>query len=108
MSDLEIREAIRRYITGDLDAPTLEDRLEAVAWDMPAAQRLVADALRLLAEHANGDWTDSELRERLGVLTRTYWFEQAPKHTMPGAESVVIRQADRAALAGRLRVTESV
>jgi hypothetical protein len=109
MSDLEVREAIRDYIAGNVDARVLEDRLEDVAWDTPAdpARKLTDDALRLLAEQANGDWTESELREQLGVLTRTYWFEQAPK-VVTGTSSTVIRQRVETGVAERLHVGESV
>ena len=109
MSDLEIREAIRQYIAGDGDARALEDELEGVAWDglIDPARRLTNDALRLLAERTNGDWTDSELRAHLGVLTRTYWFEQASA-SKTGTASVVIRQTAAPASAERLHVAESV
>lgn len=109
MSDLEIREAIRQYIAGDVDARALEDQLEGVAWEGLAdpARRLTNDALRLLAEQANGDWTDSDLREQLGVLTRTYWFERNAE-SKTGTSSAVIRQTAVPATAERLHVAESV
>ena len=109
MTDLEIREQIARYIGAEIDAPTLEDTLEAAAWDADGpAGSLAADTLRVLAEHANGDWTDAELGERLGALSRTYWFEQAPKHAFTESSAHVIREDQRSAAFDRWRVVESV
>jgi len=111
MVDLEIREQLARYVAGKLDAAELEDWLENESWDVEfePTRALAADALRLLAEHANGDWTDLELRAQLGALSRTYWFDQAPKQTRSGSASGVIRQeAPQSATADRWRAAESV
>jgi hypothetical protein len=111
MLDLEIREQVARYVADELKASELEDWLESESWDLEAepARTLAADLLRLLAEYANGDWTDSELRAQLGALSRTYWFDQAPKQSRSGSVSGVIRQgAQQSATADRWRVAESV
>jgi hypothetical protein len=111
MLDLEIREQVARYVEGTLEASELEDWLENESWDLEAepARTLAADVLRLLAEYANEDWTDSELRAQLGALSRTYWFDHAPKQTRSGSVSGVIRQeAQQSATADRWRVAESV
>ncbi len=110
MSDLEIREQLARFTEGELDARDLEDWLENVAWDLNAepGRTLVATALRLLAEHANGDWTDQELREQLGAIGRIYWFEQAPKTTLSSSSSSIIRHAQPSEAADRRLVVESV
>lgn len=110
MLDLEIRERIADFARGDLDAAQLEDWLEDASWDEDAepTRALAATVLRLLAEHANGDWTASEMREHLGALSRNYWFEQAPKTALAGSDTPVIRQDQRSAAAGRWRVAESV
>lgn len=107
MTDLEIRKQIAAYVAGDVAAHELEDRLENAAWDVDteAIRTLAGTALRLLAEYGNGDWTNDELQERLGSLSRTYWFLEAPK---TGAEATVILQDQRPATAGRWRVAESV
>ena len=111
MLDLQIREQIARHVEGKLEPSELEDWLENESWEVEAepARSLAADALRLLAEHGNGDWTDSELRAQLGALSRTYWFDQAPKQTRSGSVSGVIRrEAEQSATADRWRVAESV
>lgn len=111
MTDLEIRQRIAAFTDGEVEPHDLEDWLETAAWDLDAepAKTLAADALRLLAEYGNGDWTDVELRERLGALYRTYWFAEAPKtQNVTGSDSIVIHQDQRSASPERLRVTESV
>jgi hypothetical protein len=110
MIDLEIREQLARYVSGEMDAPTLEDWLQDVCWDAPAdpAESLAVTSLRLLAERANGDWTDAELRDRLGALSRTYWLEQAPRVVYANSDAHVIREDRRSASVDRWRVVESV
>ena len=109
MADLEIREQIHRYLNGEIDAPALEDWLENTSWDaVDAAGSLGENVLRLLAEHANGDWTDGELREQLGSMSRTYWFGRAPKHTYVGSAAQVIRQDQSSAVTGTRLVVASV
>lgn len=110
MLDLEIREQIADFVRGDIDAAQLEDWLEDASWgeDAEPTRTLAATVLRLLAEHANGDWTDSEMREQLGALSRNYWFEQAPKTALAGSDTPIILQDQRSAAAGRWRVAGSV
>ena len=86
MTDLDttLRQQIGAYLADeDADASDLASCLEIEMYsadDEPeAVRRLANDALRLLAEHENGDWTDEELGARLGALSRTYWIQQAPK-----------------------------
>lgn len=109
MSDLEIREQIARYVSREIDAAALEDWLQDFTWDAErSGGQLATDALRLLAEYSNGDWTDDELRTRLGGLNRTYWFEQAPKVTYADSEAHVIREDRQSGSVERLRVVGSV
>ncbi len=110
MTDLEIRQQVARFAQGELEAWDLEDWMEGAAWELDAgpARTLAATALRLLAEHASGDWSDPELREALGVLSRVYWFDQAPKMTLSGSTSTVIRHAQPSGSADRRLVVESV
>lgn len=89
-ADHEIREQIARYIAGGISAAELEDWLEDATWDDDGRTApLAASTLRLLAEHGNGDWTDAELVESLGTLTRSYWFQQAPKVAWSGSAATV-------------------
>jgi hypothetical protein len=108
MPDLEIRQEIARYIESQIDAQTLEDRLHDHAWDSgDVGSELVADVLRLLAERANGDWTDVELRDRLAGLNRNYWFLIAPKNIVPDSTATVIAHGQRAVESDRRLVAGS-
>ncbi len=110
MLDLEIRERIARYTRGDLGARELEDWLEGVVWglDTQPEKDLAATALSLLVEHANGDWTDAELRGRLGALSRTYWFDHAPRTVISGSIARVTRLNQSSGSAGIRPATASV
>lgn len=110
MTDLEIREQVANYLAGRVNAAELEDRLETVAWDLEAepGRTLAADVLRLLAEHSNGDWDEEELRDRLGALTRLYWFQLAPKVAWSGAASGVTRHQEQSVVVDRSRAKVSV
>lgn len=112
MSDQEIRERIRAYVQGKSPAEELEDALEDLTGPFMGVpiggQRLASDALRLLAEHANGDWTDDELRDLLGKMSRTYWFDSAPKSVIPSAGTAVIHHGRSSAVVGTPHVAESV
>jgi hypothetical protein len=109
--DTAIREEIRRYIDGELSAAQLADWLLDEAWDLgieaAAERRLAHDAGRLLDEWQNGDWTESELKGRLGALNRVYWFENAPKFVFFDSDSVFIREDRRSVATDRSPVAES-
>lgn len=107
MEDSIIRQEIVRFLEGEIPAGELEDRLENYAWDVDSepARTLAADALRRLAEYADGDWTEAELREQLGAINRVYWFQQAPKVAWGHSTAGVIRHqqsevADRSRVGG--------
>ena len=107
--DLEIRKRIAKVVEGKLAPADLEEWLQAYAWDLSAgpAHGLAADAMRLLSEHANGDWTDDEVRDRLGIISRVYWFQQAPKVAWSDSVAVVI-PSQQSAGAGTRRAVECV
>lgn len=108
MSDLEIRKQIARYVNREIDAAAIEDWLQSYAWDAEGSGgSLVADILRLLAEHGNGDWSDSDVRDRVAGLNRTYWFESAPKSVVPDSMSTVIPHGRRSVASDRRLVAES-
>jgi hypothetical protein len=99
MLDTEIREQIRRYIAGRIDAGDLEAWLSADAEDglddaSQATRDLVYETARLVYERMNGDWTDSELKTKLGSLSRTFWLRAAPAVVL-SSSSEVIRRDDR-------------
>jgi hypothetical protein len=72
--DLQIRERISLYLAGSIDAAALESWLSGVTWELdhehPATRQSAFDALRLLSEAANGDWTPSQLRDQLQALSK--------------------------------------
>lgn len=95
MLDLEIREQIRRYLVGDIDAGDLEvwltgDMNDALEQADRATRDLVFEASRLVFERMNGDWTDRELMAKLAALSQTYWLMTAPK-VLSSSSSDVIR-----------------
>jgi hypothetical protein len=111
MTDLELRERLARYVTGSVTLRALEDWLTTETWDdealQPSTRQLAYDAIRLISEQQNGDWTEDELKRKLGAMGRTYWLEQAPKtavHSSSAAASpVVMRSVGRAVPAGTAR-----
>jgi hypothetical protein len=111
MFDLKLREQIARLVTGEITPAELEAWVSAEAWDVddeaPATRQLAFQVLGLTSEYANGDWDEAELRERLGALSRIYWFEQAPKNVVGGAETTVIRRGRWSAGSDRSLVVES-
>jgi hypothetical protein len=90
--DLEIRERLAAFVAGESDPAQLEEWLHDIAWDLDTepARTFVATALRLLAEFANGDWTEGELSARVAALSRFYWFEVAPKEPAAGSGAHLI------------------
>jgi len=111
MLDIEIRKQISLYTREEITSSDLEGWLSEKTWDIddePVATRdLAYEALRLTSEAANGDWTDLELRERLGGLSRTYWFKQAPKTAYANSDTRVTRSGPLpGAAAGIQRVAE--
>lgn len=108
--DLAIREQIARLVDQEQTVADLEDWLQEYAADLEddPAKSLAADALRLLFEHGNSDWTDDELAERLGALSRVYWFRHAPKGVViSGSQAGLIHHDRRQAAAGRSPVAGS-
>jgi hypothetical protein len=112
MLDLEIRKRLARYNAKRMKLTDLDDWLNSESWDVrtepPETQQLLFDAMRLIAEHANGDWTDAELRQKLGALSRTYWVDRAPKDRLVGESSSAVIQPTPAGQADRPRVVASV
>jgi hypothetical protein len=95
MDDLELREQISAYVDEKIDASELEAWVSSEAFDLDGVStstaRLAFEVMRLAAERAHGDWTDDELRARLGALYRTYWIENAPATVVSGSGSEIIR-----------------
>jgi hypothetical protein len=84
MLDTEIRERLARYLAGEVSLEAFATWFLPATWNVEnegadATRRLTFGILHLLVEHSNGDLSESDLRRKLGVLGRTYWFEQAPR-----------------------------
>jgi hypothetical protein len=110
MLDLEIRALMTRYAREGGNWAVLEDQLEGASWasaDAPA-DPMVETSLRILAEHANGDWTDAELADRLLHLAETYTLQVASVGVVGGSESAVILEDRQSASADRRLVAEPV
>jgi len=69
-SSAGVRQKISDYLAERIDAIDLEDWISTEIWDAPPSEerQLGDDALRLLAEASNGEWTDNELRLQLARL----------------------------------------
>lgn len=70
MLEAEIIDRLRRYTRLRMSLGDLELWLEDVSWDARPgyARQLAFDALRLIAEHTNGDFPQADLRRRIGRL----------------------------------------
>lgn len=84
MLDLEIRTHLADYVSKRTSLGEFEEWFIPETWDVEnqgndAARDLTLAVMRLLVKHSNGDLTESGLRRDLGILSRTYWFDQAPK-----------------------------
>ena len=101
MNELEIREQIARFVEHEMSLDELERVVTEATW--AAEGGLPADALRLVSEYRNGDWTESDLRTKLWTLSSTYWFDRAPKTVLLASHAVTIRPDVPAARAGRSR-----
>jgi len=108
--DFDIREQIATYVAGGMDAASLEDQIQDLAWDLDTepSRSHAATALRLLAERANGDWTDPALRDRLGALNRVYWFDRATESWGSSDASFTRVEVRPWEVAGRLHVAAYV
>lgn len=106
--DLLIRQQIARLVDGGQSAADFEDWLQEFAYELETepARSLAHDALRVLTEHANGDWEDEEVLDQLGALSRTYWFVGALTMIQSGAESGLVSHDRRLAATGRSPVAE--
>jgi len=63
MSDEIPTSALSRYLDGALDVDALAAILEAETWDVPSP--VGADALRIIYEFGNGNWTERQVRDQL-------------------------------------------
>src|SRR5215218_1581312 len=79
----KVHDLVGRYLAAELSADELQVRLPD-GWELDGsedrdARRLVLLIMGNLAEFSNGDLSEPQLRERLGILTpsvRTYWWGQ--------------------------------
>lgn len=68
--ELGLRQRAIRFLEGNLSLTELYNWLAAEAWNIDAradagVAQLYHDVELLLAEHARGDWTEDELKDRL-------------------------------------------
>lgn len=90
MPDESPTTALSRYLGGALDVNALAAILEAGAWE--ASPQVGADALRLVYEFGNGDWTERQLRDHLHRLIEPrpvgFILGRAATGTRFGAKSI--------------------
>jgi hypothetical protein len=106
MNELEIRHQIARFVEQETSLDDLEHMLTEALWEDDDGG-LPADALRLVSEYRNGDWTEPALRRNLWTLSSTYWFDRAPKAVLLTSGAATICPAALAATAGRSHAVES-
>jgi hypothetical protein len=80
--ELALRTEIVRYLSGGTSIDDLRQWVTTEGWDIgnrvgPDTAALFHDVELLLAEHAHGDWTEREVRERLTPLVTTYMIHGA-------------------------------
>lgn len=70
--DTEFREKISDYLAGQVSLADLGDWISIETVDIdnepPAVRQRAYDALRLISEVENSEWTTDELREQLGAM----------------------------------------
>lgn len=71
--ELALRQRMTRYLEGSLQLRELHEWLGSAAWNIDAwasasVAQLYHDVELLFAEHAHGDWTEDELKDRLAPL----------------------------------------
>lgn len=72
--DLEIRKWVARYLAGEISLSVFEEWFIPATWNVEQSGNIEAVDLAheidlLLAEHSNGHWTESELREHFRPLS---------------------------------------
>lgn len=74
----EIRREVAKYVAGQSNIADLWTWVQANFWDVdnrdPLSAPVAHEVELLLSETAHGDWTESELRERLAPLASLYEF----------------------------------
>jgi hypothetical protein len=97
MSDEIPAAAVSRYLGGALSEDALASILEAETWDAPSP--VGSDALRIIYEFANGDWTERQVRDQLRRLVEPrpvgfiFGVGVSDTHFGPEAIGVAIRRA---------------
>lgn len=89
--DLEIRDRLARYVTGEMDLSAFHDWLMQATWGLPqdadASLRELVYKLKLrLAEYTNGHWTEDELMTLLRPFVERYSYSVGV-HTLTASSS---------------------
>lgn len=77
--DLEIREAVARYLDRKIDVDELHDEIADVMYANDAPQ-VARDVALTLAEYHRGDHTDEEVRDLLAPLLTRFEFQYPHPH----------------------------
>ena len=113
MLDLEIRERLEGYLDGEITRSAFEDWFYSATWDVESedgtARELTFAIMRLLAERSNGDWNETELKERLRPMLTTYWLDLVDESVRTGSTGLTETSGrEIAAAAGRAPASASV
>jgi hypothetical protein len=82
-SEFELRQELTRYLKGQCKLKDFEDWFVPSSWDFnrntnPSLQKLVSQIELSIAEFSNGDWSEIELRQQLGILMTNYEIYYRP------------------------------
>ncbi len=95
MLDEDFREQLARYLAGRIRRATLENWIVPDAWTIaheadPVTRERIFRTMRLLAERANGDWTEPEVKAQLSALLDTYVYDAHPRVVRTGSFSQTV------------------
>jgi hypothetical protein len=102
ITETEVRRELVRLLENGVSLADFQDWLVSRSWNMhkdssPTAQSLVSTVELALAEHSNGDLTETELRTRLWAVLRNIVVELdlsvSPGNKVITASSGQVRQA---------------
>jgi hypothetical protein len=99
LNEWEVRRKLAMFVTGRLSLAALSKWLIPATWDMDSwapvqMQELVNETKLRIAEHSNGHWSLTELREKLRPLVASIRTAFRTSNTLP-------RDQERTHSAGR-------
>ena len=92
---LEIRKQVARYLAAETDLSAFHSAIAPLVWNIeqrtdPASADLGREVALLLAEAANGDWNEVDLRAQLSPMVTNYVALVGNEAPVFGSMSAVI------------------